>query len=163
MQHTQRKIALWLLHTAGDGISVWNKDFPQWLPLVSGRVGCWRTLVCAPSLYSTPPSSSQLHYCCCYVMSVCYEILHWKTRAHDHLAYTHTKAFHPLCVYVCVMERERANAYAVNVVGKSVLVCSCIQYICLCVCILQISWSHGFKSENECNAVNACRALKLIT
>lgn len=35
--------------------------------------------VCSPSPLLP---SSQLHSCCCYVMSVCYETLHWKTRAH---------------------------------------------------------------------------------
>lgn len=58
--------------------------FPQFSsdPLSMESSGCLR--MCSPSPTNPPPSfSSQLHSCRCYVMTVCvcYETLHWKTRA----------------------------------------------------------------------------------
>lgn len=55
--------------------SGWEKK-KRCSPVISCQWKGWiLTYICAP------PLSTQLHSCCCYVMSVCYETLHWSTQA----------------------------------------------------------------------------------
>lgn len=77
--------------------------------------------VCSPY---PPPLSSRLHSCRCYVMCVCYETLHWKTRVHWSVSsehkHTHIRApgncFHPLfvCEQMQMLSSERTKVSACN-------------------------------------------------
>lgn len=153
MQRTERRAALRMLQIAGVSINVCvcvkkkrkrrRKIFPsdslcEW----KGRMLTYMN-VCSPS-----PS---LPSCCCYVMSVCYETLHWKTRAHwsassEHTqTHTHTRRssgdwfHHPFLVW------KRMHTLSLH---------SCIQYVCTCECV-------QYHTLTGCTLVNPSVAARL--
>lgn len=110
-------------------VSVWEtKIFP------SDSLHQWKgrklTYIDVCSLSPLPPSS-ELHSCCCYVMSVCYETLHWKTRdpwsssSECVLVHTHIQALGIVCVW--------ANINVVLKSGQRRLY-FLLHTVCVCVC-----------------------------
>lgn len=82
-----------------------------------------------------PLSSSELHSCCCYVMSVCYETLHWKTRAprSARKEHTHVQELWGLFSLPCLCASECKGCHC----SGHTSVCLLMQ-TSVCGCILQI-------------------------